>query len=478
MVNKTVTSGHLGGSNGNDTLTGIAQNGTGHIHVYSQAGNDTINLDFANINQFSAGHHARGDGSNGTDDTSTNRGNDSFNFKNVDKVDDIVVGRIEDFDSSRDNLEINGNNISNSQLQSGSGTTGGYSWRIVEYDADTRDNVSNKQQWILIDTGQGYIFYALEGARVANGSGASNSGGQEAHFIGADGGHRVTASELAALNTVGYEDPINYVPDGYTAQGRITINDDDNSWADTLTQVNGSSNGDVIAAGLNNDKVRAGAGNDVVWGGSGNDSVYGNSGNDTLYGGIGNDKVIGGVGNDLIYGEGGNDNLSGWGGSDSIYGGDGNDRLYGQQGNDSLYGGSGNDKLYASTDNDVLSGGSGNDLLNGGQGTDTATGGNGVDTFEFKTGNLMDWDNLSGSWTSKNNQLDLITDFTIGTDRIEFDNFANVDSMSDLQSWKTTIDGNVYFTVKVRETNERILVDVDDSTQWSQFFDSDNFLFT
>lgn len=296
MVTNTATSGHLGGSNGNDVLTGIAQNGTSQIHIYSQAGNDTINLDFSNINNFSAGHHARGDGSNGIDDTSTNRGNDTFNFKNVHKVDDIVVGRIEDFDSSRDNLEINGNNITLNQMKSGSGTTGGYSWRIVEYDSDTRDNATDKQQWILIDTGQGYIFYALEGARVVNGSGASNSGQQEAHFIGASGGHRVTASELADLDTVGYVDPVNYVPAGYTAQGGITINDDDNSWADTLIQINGTSSGDLIAAGLNNDKVRAGAGNDVVWGGSGNDTIYGDAGNDKLYGGTGKDKLIGGTG--------------------------------------------------------------------------------------------------------------------------------------------------------------------------------------
>ena len=198
----------------------------------------------------------------------------------------------------------------------------------------------------------------------------------------------------------------------------------------------------------------------------------------SVYGGTGKDKIIGGIGNDLIYGGGGNDKLSGWGGSDRVYGGDGNDRLYGQQGNDSLYGGSGNDKLYASTDDDVLDGGSGNDILNGGQGADTATGGSGADKFEFKTGDLMDWDNLSGSWISKSNQLDLITDFTVGTDRIEFDNFANVDSMSDLRSWKTTIDDNLYFTVQVRDTNERILVDVDESTQRWQFFEADNFLFT
>lgn len=492
MVTKSTNSGHLGGSNGADTLTGVAQPGTGQIHVYAQAGNDTINLDFANINKFSMGHHARGDGSLGPDDTSTNRGDDTFNFRNVHRVDHVVVGRIEDFDSSRDKLQINGNNITLSQLQSGSGTTGGYSWRIVEYDADSRDNTTDKQQWILINTGQGHIFYALEGARV---TGTSASSQQELHFIGAMGGHRVTASELSNLNTVGYVDPVNYVPDGYTAQGGVTINDDDEDWADVNAWINGSSSGDLIAAGLNDDKVNAGSGNDIVWGGSGDDSIRGGNGNDTIYGntnndtingdsgddriygGDGNDQLTGGTGNDRLYGGDDNDVLSGWGGNDLEYGGNGNDRLYGQEGNDRLYGGNGNDQLYASTDNDSMFGGSGNDLLNGGAGTDRATGGSGADVFEFKTGDLMDWDTLGGSWTSKNNQLDLITDFAVGTDRIEFDNYSNVDDMSDLRSWKTTIDGNVHYTVQVWATNERILVDVNDQVSWSQFFDADNFLF-
>ena len=94
MVTTTVTSGRLSGTDGNDVLTGIAQRGTGQIHVYSMAGNDTINLDFSeNINRFSHGHHARGDGS-----SSENRGNDTFNFKNTHNVSngDVVVGRLED----------------------------------------------------------------------------------------------------------------------------------------------------------------------------------------------------------------------------------------------------------------------------------------------------------------------------------------------------------------------------------------------
>lgn len=331
---------------------------------------------------------------------------------------------------------------------------------------------------------------------MADGSGASNSGQQEAHFIGADDGRRVTAAELASLPTVGYVDPVNTVPDGYTAQGALTINDDDNVWADALAWIDGSGSGDLIAAGLNDDKVRAGGGNDIVWGGSGDDSVRGgdgddtlngntgddtingDNGNDRLYGGTGKDKLTGGAGNDRVYGGDGNDMLNGWGGNDREYGGAGNDRIYGQQGNDSLYGGGGNDKLHGATGTDTLFGQGGKDHLNGGAGGDVATGGGGADVFEFKTGDLLDWDTLSGTVADRNGQIDVITDFAIGVDHIEFDTFANVSSMNDLKTWETTIDGNVHFTVQVRDTNERVLVDVDDAATWSQFFNADNFLFT
>jgi Ca2+-binding RTX toxin-like protein len=296
-----------------------------------------------------------------------------------------------------------------------------------------------------------------------NGNGGANGGNMEKHFI-----HEGDLPDFATLQDVDYVDPQNYVPAGYSAQGGITINDDDENASDVSAQISGSSNGDLIAAGLNDDSVRAGSGDDRIGGGSGNDTIKGEDGNDTVHGGTGDDKIIGGRGNDELYGGRDDDILSGWGGHDLQYGGLGNDSLYGNQGNDTLDGGEGSDKL---------SGGSGNDILAGGAGADILIGGSGADVFEFTSGDLMDWDNLSGSSAAKNAQLDLITDFAVGADEIEFENYSNVVSMSDLRAWKTTIDGDVHFTVQVRATNERILVDVADSTSWSQFFDADNFSF-
>lgn len=482
--------GPVYGTSSDDTFNLTTTNGRDQFHPYAAGGDDTLNLIFDDITTFSHGHHVRGDS-----DGSTTRGADTFNFQDVGNVDAVVVGRIEDFDISQDTLQINGSDISSSALLSGSGTTGGFSWRIVEYDADSNDSATDTQQWILIDTGSGYVFYALDGARVTNGNGVGNGGQQEAHFIGAGGGHEVTIAELNALSTVSYVDPQNYVPAGYIADGGEIINDYDDVWKDGTDQYYGSADGDLIAAGLNDDTVRAGAGNDIVWGGSGSDTLYGDNGNDTLYGGTGNDTLSGNKGNDTINGEDGNDFLYGGNGADTISGGDGNDLinggaksdvlyggknsddLYGENGDDTIYGQNGTDELYGGNGNDLLFGGAGKDTIHGGVGADMATGGNGADVFVFASGDIVDWDSLSGTNTEKYAALDVITDFAIGIDKIEFSSFNGVSGIADLEAWKTTIDGNVYFVLQVEDTDERVLVDVHDSTTWSQFYDVDNFVF-
>jgi Ca2+-binding RTX toxin-like protein len=151
-------------------------------------------------------------------------------------------------------------------------------------------------------------------------------------------------------------------------------------------------------------------------------TINGGNGSDTLFGGTGDDKIIGGSGNDAPYGGHNSDTLSGWGGDDSQYGGEGDDFLYGNQGHDTLDGGNGDDRV---------SGGNGNDRIIGGQGKDIVSGGTGADVFEFKTGDLMDWDVLSGTPDDKFDQLDVITDFTFGSDKMDFSGFSGVDDKSD-----------------------------------------------
>ncbi|MFM6342705.1 MAG: bluetail domain-containing putative surface protein, partial [Dolichospermum sp.] len=79
----------------------------------------------------------------------------------------------------------------------------------------------------------------------------------------------------------------------------------------------------------------------------------------------------------------------------------------GNAANNVITGNSGNNTLSGGAGNDTLNGGAGNDTLNGGAGADILTGGVGSDIFVFQFGQSP----VSGA--------DRITDFAIGTDRID-----------------------------------------------------------
>jgi Ca2+-binding RTX toxin-like protein len=369
------------------TRTHIAQNGTGQIHTFDASGsrdqNNWDNLQFSKITSFSHGHHVR-----------TGSGNDTINFKNINEVSSVIVGRIEDFDSQRDTLRIEGQAIYLNNLPA--------NVRIVEFNGAHNDAGSQPQQWILITTpAGGSIFYAFEGARVdMNNNGGANSGAQESHFIS-----RAQLPDFSKLKTVPYVDPQNVVPTGIGATNGITINDVDVNTSDVLERIVGTGRDDLIAAGLNDDVVRGYQGNDQIWGGSGNDTVYGEDGNDILNGGTGSDKLYGGNGNDridgglhddVIVGANGNDLLIGNNGHDWLIGGEGNDRLYGGyladrldggNGADLLLGQHGSDRLFGGSGSDLLRGDDGNDYLDGGANGDRLFGGNGNDILLGQNGN-------------------------------------------------------------------------------------------
>ena len=131
------------------------------------------------------------------------------------------------------------------------------------------------------------------------------------------------------------------------------------------------------------------------------DELKGTSAANTIDGKKGNDTISGGNGNDTLKGSDGNDKLKGEAGNDSLVGGNGND---------SLAGGDGHDKLLGSSGNDTLRGGDGNDTLRGGTGNDVLDGGAGKDQFRFD-----DKPNSSSN-------VDHITNFTIGSDKIALEN--------------------------------------------------------
>ncbi|MGJ8596101.1 DUF4214 domain-containing protein [Sulfitobacter sp.] len=280
--------GSVSGSAGDDTITAIAKNGSGgQIHIYAGAGEDTINMDFSDIGSgFSQGHHVRGDNDGGRYNYA-----DTFRFSSVGDIPagGIVVGRIEDFDASRDFMYIGDTEIHLDEIPLGGAIVApGINARIVEYNGNHNDPGAAPQQWLLLENANGgRVFYALEGARVDNEGPVGVLGNeQEGHFLrGPINGPLDVPSDFSALVDVVYVDPQNVVPSGHgPVDGRI-MNDYDGNRDDVATTVQGSGRDDLIAAGLNDDFVKAMGGHDMVWGGSGNDTILGGSGNDTIDGG-------------------------------------------------------------------------------------------------------------------------------------------------------------------------------------------------
>jgi len=438
----TKTEGGISGLDGDDTLNAYVLNGKGQSHTYCGDGDDQINMNFYNISDFSHGHHSQGDGYN--TEIYYNEGDvalfkDTFNFQNLGNVHNLIVGRFEDFDPSRDTITIEGDAVNIFDLDAYNQGDGKdkYILDIINFNGAHNDAGTLDQQWLRIkvldasNNVQGVVFYSLNGARVdMNGDGITVTGAQEAHFLPNDlyyNGMLVDMQFVLNQAAVDYIDPKDYLVDGVlTADSEgLYIQDIDAEASNVkdivdgtnLAAINGSAYGDVIAAGLNDDDVYAGAGDDVVWGGSGHDLIYGgngedfiegNTGHDTIYGGNDNDRLFGGTGDDKLNGGDGRDFLSGGegndelrggnlgdtlfgnegadtlygnGGWDRLYGGEGDDVVRGDWGKDSLYGGDGNDSLYGGNHNDKLYGGAGMDTLSGESGDDKLFGGSGDDTL-------------------------------------------------------------------------------------------------
>ncbi len=371
----TKTNGSTWTYGGNDKIYALAKLGTGQHHVYAGDGSDHIRMKFHDIpkNTFSHGHHAFGDSYDYSHrNKSKITGKDKFEFNDLHNVKGHIVGRIDDYDPSRDKIVFDGHKVDLNNLGAMVRATKYVSAaKVVKYNGDIHDSNAEPQNWLMVKTLKGGILmYAIDGARVDMSGKSHHGGDQEAHFIA-----KVNLANLwNKLPAVRYVDPKNYVPDGHKPDGGTIIFDTDTTIADVKKTISGTSKGDLISAGLNNDTVRAGGGNDKVWGGDGHDKIYGDDGNDTLWGNFGKDVIYGGKGSDRLYGDYGNDTL---------YGENDNDRLYGYDGNDFLAGGNGNDRLYGQGGNDRLYGGNGNDYLRDEEGRNHFDGGPGVDTVSY-----------------------------------------------------------------------------------------------
>jgi Ca2+-binding RTX toxin-like protein len=281
----------LWGGHGDDTLISSIP-GFGQVHVGGGEGDDRIVLDMTNDDNYH-GHHVY-----------TGIGNDTVEFDNIGELNSPILGRIEDFDNTRDVIVFEGQELDLHDLPEG--------LDVVEYLG---------QQWLRLGD-QG--LYALEGARDA---------GAETHFSD-------LPEDLSALPVVDYIDQQNYVPAG-------TFDEDINIMKNTEDSIDGTAGDDWIwdvqktphADGL----FRAGDGDDVVDAGKGDDTVYGGNGDDHLAGGMDMDELRGGRGDDILYGGSEDDLLLGGSENDVLRGGTGDDTLNGGTGADTLYGGAGDD---------------------------------------------------------------------------------------------------------------------------------------
>ena len=154
-----------------------------------------------------------------------------------------------------------------------------------------------------------------------------------------------------------------------------------------------------------NDTLTGNNANNTIYGGKGNDTISGGAGNDYLDGGLSVDILSGGIGDDIYVIDNINDSVS-----ENVN--EGNDSVHSyinytlKDNVENLYL-FGSEKLTAtgnSLDN-IIVGNSSDNLLDGKDGTDTLKGGKGKDTFIFST-------KLNA------NNIDSITDFTVGEDKI------------------------------------------------------------
>ncbi|WP_236037641.1 calcium-binding protein [Belnapia arida] len=257
----------------------------------------------------------------------------------------------------------------------------------------------------------------------------------------------------------------------------VGTNFNDTVWG-SLATVDGGAGNDEIHGSDTASNLLGGVGNDIVIGGAGNDTIDGGTGSNYLAGGAGSNVFMVGLGDDTVAADGaentldlslaaggadiwGHGSITGSGfsvaynpaivgryvGSSSadtfhnfyrgtLEGGAGIDTLDNSQsttaltidlsqpvspaldlnlvsiegaktgtGNDTIIGNDDGNQLDAGAGNDDISGGAGNDTIVGGSGGDVLTGGDGANTFVF-----------AGEFGE-----DLILDFKVGVDKLEFD---------------------------------------------------------
>ena len=200
-----------------------------------------------------------------------------------------------------------------------------------------------------------------------------------------------------------------------------------------------------VTSGTGGTNVAIQAGTLTFIGGAGSDLVTGGAGSITVTGGSGTGWFVGGsAGGNSIVAAGGASALIAGGTNDTLVAaGAGNDQLYASTGNVTLLGGtSTGDNLFTGLGVGGVAGdavlniqaGVGNDLLVFARGNATAAGGGGVDVFRF-----------ADAYTAGNTVT--ITDFAVGTDKLQLAGYTGAGTDVDGVVSNTTDSGGTTLTL-------------------------------
>ena len=256
----------------------------------------------------------------------------------------------------------------------------------------------------------------------------SGGAGNDTYLVDSAGDVINDLGATTDVDTVQVIQTINYTLAANIENAAITAGGNGNLTGNTLNNgLTGNDGRNVIDGGVGNDRLDGAGGADSLLGGVGHDAFLGGMGNDTMRGGDGVDVAdflqagvdlrvdlntgrVTGEGTDLIFD------------IENIVAGDGQDTLLGNAAGNDLDGGAGIDSLNGGGGNDTLAGcffGA-----NGGRSEiDTLTGGAGNDLFQlgFASGRFYD-DGISSN--AGRSDYVLITDFTVGQDRLQLDGAA------------------------------------------------------
>jgi len=299
------------------------------------------------------------------------------------------------------------------------------------YDDDTLDGGADNDflfgeqglDTLLGGAGNDYLDGGIENDSMVGGAGNDtylvDSVGDKINDLGAT----TDVDTVQVIQTINYTLPTNIENAAINATGNANLTG--NALNNGLT---GNDGKNILDGGTGNDSLSGGAGADSLLGGVGNDAFEGGLGNDTMRGGDGVDLAdfaAAGVDMtiDLTTGRATGDGTDILFEIENILAGDGDDKLTGSAGANDLDGGAGIDSLNGGAGNDTLAGcffGA-----NGGRGErDTLVGGAGNDIFQlgWSSGRFYDDGNTANAGRT---DYILITDFTIGQDKLQLDGAAS-----------------------------------------------------